>query len=315
MREKQAERVMQHTVKDVIAFDGIGVHSGQKARMRICPAPANYGVWFKRVDVSEGDALIPARFDAVCDTRLCTVLGNADGATISTVEHVMSALSACGVDNALIEVDGPEVPIMDGSAEHFVRGISQAGLIALKEERVMIRILETVVVDGDDGARAELHPSNEYEIDFTIDFADPAIGRQRRMFNVGAEAFADEIAECRTFGHLADVEKLRAAGLGRGGSLDNAVVVDNGRVLNPDGLRHPDEFVRHKILDAIGDLALAGAPVMGRYVGFKSGHGMTNRLLRALMARPSAWRFESAETSVVPLPRREMRREYRSAVA
>ncbi len=300
---------MQQTVKDVITFDGVGVHSGKKARMRISPAPANYGVWFKRVDLSEGDIMIPARFDAVCDTRLCTVLGNADGATVSTVEHVMSALSACGVDNALIEIDGPEIPIMDGSAEHFVRGVAETGLLSQDEERVMIRVLETVVIDGENGARAELHPSDVLEIDFEIDFADPAIGRQRRVFEVGVEGFADDIAECRTFGHLADVEKLRAAGLGRGGSLDNAVVVDNGRVLNPGGLRFPDEFVRHKILDAIGDLALAGAPIVGRYVGVKSGHGMTNRLLRALMARPNAWRFESAETPVVPLSRRQTRHE------
>lgn len=300
---------MQQTVKDVITFDGVGVHSGRKARMRICPAPANYGVWFKRVDIREGDVMIPARFDAVCDTRLCTVLGNASGATVSTVEHVMSALSACGVDNALIEVDGPEIPIMDGSAEYFVRGLSETGVLSQDEERVMIRVLETVVIDGEGGARAELHPSDAFEIDFTIDFADPAIGRQHRVFEVSAEGFADDIAECRTFGHLADVEKLRAAGLGRGGSLDNAVVVDQGRVLNPGGLRFQDEFVRHKILDAIGDLALAGAPIVGRYVGVKSGHGMTNRLLRALMARPNAWRFESAEAPVVPLTRRQSRRE------
>ncbi len=306
---------MQHTVKDVITFDGVGVHSGRKARMRICPAPANYGVWFKRVDVTEGDSMIPARFDAVCDTRLCTVLGNADGATVSTVEHVMSALSACGVDNVLIEIDGPEVPIMDGSAEHFVRGLAKTGLLSLDEERVMIRVLETVVVDGEGGARAELHPADEFEIDFEIDFQDPAIGRQHRVFKVSSDGFVDDIADCRTFGHLADVERLRAAGLGRGGSLDNAVVVDNGRVLNPGGLRHPDEFVRHKILDAIGDLALAGSPVMGRYVGVKAGHGMTNRLLRALMARPNAWRFESAETPVVPLVARDRRREYTTQVA
>jgi UDP-3-O-[3-hydroxymyristoyl] N-acetylglucosamine deacetylase len=283
--------------------------------MRICTAPANYGVWFKRVDVTEGDAMIPARFDAVCDTRLCTVLGNADGATVSTVEHVMSALSACGVDNALIEIDGPEVPIMDGSAEHFVRGLAKTGLLSLNEERVMIRVLETVVVDGEGGARAELHPSDEFVVDFEIDFQDPAIGRQHRVFKVASEGFVDDIADCRTFGHLADVERLRAAGLGRGGSLDNAVVVDNGRVLNPGGLRHPDEFVRHKILDAIGDLALAGSPVMGRYVGVKAGHGMTNRLLRALMARPSAWRFESAEMPVTPLVARDRRRDYETRVA
>jgi len=306
---------MQHTVKDVLTFDGVGVHSGRKARMRIYPAPANYGIWFKRVDLTKGDAMIPARYDAVCDTRLCTVLGNAAGATVSTVEHVMSALSACGVDNALIEIDGPEVPIMDGSADHFVRGLSEAGLVALNEERVMIRVLETVVIDGEGGARAELHPADAFEIDFEIDFQDPAIGRQHRVFEVSSDGFADEIADCRTFGHLADVERLRAAGLGRGGSLDNAVVVDNGRVLNPGGLRHPDEFVRHKILDAIGDIALAGAPVVGRYVGVKAGHGMTNRLLRALMARPNAWRFESAETPVVPLVRRGRRRDYAAAVA
>lgn len=204
---------------------------------------------------------------------------------------------------------------MDGSAEPFLRGVAAKGLRALDEERVMIRVLETVVIDGEDGARAELSPSDALEIDFEIDFADPAIGRQHRVFEVSTDGFAEEIAEARTFGHLADVERLRAAGLGRGGSLENAVVVDNGRVLNPGGLRAPDEFVRHKILDAIGDLALAGAPIVGRYVGVKAGHGMTNRLLRALLARPNAWRFESAETPVVPLIQRERRRDYASAVA
>jgi len=261
--------------------------------MAIRPAPAGAGVWFCRVDVSDRDQMIPARHDAVSDTRLCTVLTNPAGVSVSTVEHVMAALAGCGVDNALIDIDGPEIPIMDGSAQVFVDAIQTAGLAFTDTPRRALRILSPVMVERGD-ARAELHPADAFAMDFSIAFDDAAIGRQRHAMTLGADGFARDLADCRTFTRLAEIEQLRAHGLALGGSLDNAVVVDGARVLNPGGLRRPDEFVRHKMLDAVGDLALAGAPIIGRYVGDKAGHALTNTLLRALFARPDAWRWEPA---------------------
>lgn len=285
---------MQATVKTGLEFRGRGLHSGRPVRMRILPASGNYGIWFKRTDIRDGDAMIPARHDAVADTRLCTLLANRDGVTVGTVEHVMAALAGFGVDNALIELDGPEVPIMDGSSRPFAEAIAQAGLAPVAGERRRIRILEPVeVVDGDRLARLE--PAERFEIDFEIDFADAAIGRQSGRLVMTPGAFARELADCRTFCRAADVTAMRAAGLALGGGLENAVVVEGERVLNPEGLRRADEFVRHKMLDAVGDLALAGAPILGRYVGRRAGHEMTARVLSALYARPSAWRAETAE--------------------
>lgn len=287
---------MQATVKTGLEFRGQGLHSGRPVRMRILPASANYGIWFKRTDLRDGDPMIPARHDAVIDTRLCTVLGNRDGARVGTVEHVMAALAGAGVDNALIELDGPEVPIMDGSSRAFAEAIAAAGLARVAAERRRIRVLEPVeVIDGDRLARLE--PADGFEIDFEIDFPDAAIGRQAARLRLAPGAFGRELADCRTFCRAAEVTAMRAAGLALGGGLDNAVVVDGDRVLNPEGLRRTDEFVRHKMLDAVGDLALAGAPILGRYVGRRAGHEMTARLLAALFARPLAWRAESAETA------------------
>ncbi|PJA61069.1 MAG: UDP-3-O-[3-hydroxymyristoyl] N-acetylglucosamine deacetylase, partial [Rhodobacterales bacterium CG_4_9_14_3_um_filter_71_31] len=215
------------------------------------------------------------------------------GVSVSTVEHVMAALAGCGVDNALIDIDGPEIPIMDGSAQVFVDAIQTAGLSFTDTPRRALRILSPVMVERGD-ARAELHPADAFAMDFSIAFDDAAIGRQRHAMTLGADGFARDLADCRTFTRLAEIEQLRAHGLALGGSLDNAVVVDGARVLNPGGLRRPDEFVRHKMLDAVGDLALAGAPIIGRYVGVKAGHALTNTLLRALFARPDAWRWEPA---------------------
>lgn len=289
---------MQATVKTTLEFRGFGLHSGAPATVRIRPYPAHLGLWFKRADLTDRDQLIPARWDAVADTRLCTVLANRDGAAVSTVEHVMAALAAFGVDNALIEVDGPEIPILDGSSLPYARALARAGLAEQDGERQVLRILKPVeVVDGD--RRARLEPSDRLEIDFSIDFDDPAIGVQRVRVAPTPTSFLTELAECRTFCLAAEVEAMRAAGLARGGSLDNAVVVQDGAVLNPGGLRRPDEFVRHKALDAVGDLGLASAPIVGRYVGVRAGHEMTNRLLRALAARPDAWRLETAEDARV----------------
>lgn len=289
---------MQATVKTTLEFRGFGLHSGAPATLRIRPYPADLGLWFKRTDVTDLDPLIPARWDAVVDTRLCTVLANRDGAAVSTVEHVMAALAAFGVDNALIEVDGPEIPILDGSSLPYARALARAGLAEQDGERRVLRILEPVeVVDGP--RRARLEPCGRFEIDFAIDFEDPAIGAQRLRLAPTPTSFLGELADCRTFCLAAEIEAMRAAGLARGGSLDNAVVVQDGAVLNPGGLRRPDEFVRHKALDAVGDLGLAAAPILGRYVGVRAGHEMTNRLLRALSLRPDAWRIEAAEDARV----------------
>lgn len=283
---------MQTTVRGAISFDGIGLHSGRPARLRILPASGEYGIWFKRMDVVGLDPMIPAAWDRVTDTRMCTLLSNEDGVSVSTVEHLMAALAGCGVRNALIEIDGPEIPIMDGSSREFVRAIRARGLRMVEGEARAIRILKTVeVIDGDRVARLE--PGEGFSIDFGIEFAEPAIGRQHASVDLAEGAFERELSDCRTFCRAHEVEALRRMGLAQGGGLHNAVVVDGAAVLNPEGLRRPDEFVRHKALDAVGDLYLAGAPIIGRYVGAKGGHEMNNRILRALFARPDAWMFET----------------------
>jgi UDP-3-O-[3-hydroxymyristoyl] N-acetylglucosamine deacetylase len=276
------------TVRAGVVFNGIGLHGGQAVAMQVAPAPAGHGIVFRRTDLAPGTGDIPARWDLVVDTRLCTRLGNAHGASVGTVEHLMAALAGCGVTDALVSLAGPEVPIMDGSAAPFVSALLGAGIVETGRPLRAVRIREQVVVEQD-GKRAELLPANRFEMDFSIEFDDPAIGSQRRALALVNGAFVSELGDCRTFGHLCEVEQLRAMGLARGGSLQNAIVVDRGRVLNPEGLRRPDEFVRHKMLDAVGDLALAGAPIVGRYVAHRGGHEMTNRLLRALFARPHSW--------------------------
>jgi UDP-3-O-[3-hydroxymyristoyl] N-acetylglucosamine deacetylase len=248
------------------------------------------GIRFRRVDVTDRDNLIPARFDLVTDTRLCTLLTNAAGVSIGTVEHVMAALAGTGVTHVEIEIDGPEVPIMDGSALRFVQAILRAGLAPVDGPLRAIRILKPVRdVQGD--VVAELAPAETLSIDFEIDFSAAAIGRQVRQLGMVNGAFVHELADCRTFCLRSEVETMQAHGLALGGSLDNAVVVDGDTVLNPGGFRRADECVRHKMLDALGDLALAGAPIMGAYRGVKAGHGVTNRLLRRLFATPGAWEW------------------------
>lgn len=286
---------MQTTIKSSVSFSGIGLHSGRPARLVIRPASANYGIWFHRVDVLTGDAMVPARWDAVEQSRLCTRISNADGVVVSTIEHVMAALAGCGIHNALIEIDGPEVPILDGSSQPFVTGILAKGLRQLGAPVHAYRILEPVEVrEGD--AIARLEPSETLEIDFLIDFDDAAIGRQTKHLNMANGAFVRELSDSRTFCRQSDVETMRANGLALGGTYDNAVVVEGDRVLSPSGLRHSDEAVRHKMLDALGDLALAGAPILGRYTGNRAGHALTNKLLRALFANPAAFRMTECGT-------------------
>ncbi len=297
---------MRHTLAAPIEFDGIGLHGGQPVRMVIMPAQAGHGIVFERIDVTndaadDRDPIIPALYDLVSDTMLCTRLSNEDGVSVGTVEHVMAALAGTGVTDAHIVLDGPEVPILDGSSVQYVAKLAQTGLRALKAPLSAIRILRPVVVKRD-GRTARLEPADRLEIDFSIDFDDRAVGRQRHFATITGNAFARELCDCRTFGRLAEVEALRKAGLARGGSLENAIVIDGDRVLNPGGLRRPDEFVRHKVLDAVGDLALAGAPILGRYTGDRAGHEMTNLLLRALFADPDAWEWaEEPDSEAVPL--------------
>lgn len=282
---------MQTTIKSPISFSGYGLHSGHKATVTIRPASAEHGIWFSRSDVAVGDRLIPARWDCVLRSPLCTKLQNAAGLQVSTVEHLMAALAGCGVHNALIEIDGPEVPILDGSAAPFVRGIMQRGLRKLNAPIRAFEVLkEVTVTDGE--ATATLGPADTLRIDFQIDFEDAAIGYQEKSLVMNNGSFARELCDSRTFCRQADVDAMRANGLALGGaSGENAVVFEGDRVLSPGGLRHRDEPVRHKMLDALGDLALAGAPMIGHYKGVRAGHSLTNTLLRTLFATPGAVRM------------------------
>ena len=280
---------MQTSLTSMIVLTGHGLHSGLPARLVLRPAPADHGIWFRRVDVTDRDNLIAARWDMVRQSPLCTLIQNAGGVSVSTIEHVMAALAGCGVHNALIDIDGPEVPILDGSAVDFVRAILAAGLTVLDAPVRAIEVLKPVSVQRGD-AMARLDPGPGLRIDFRIDFADPAIGVQSKTLNMANGSFVRELCDSRTFCRKADVDAMRAQGLALGGTLENAVVVDGAQVLSPGGLRHVDEAVRHKMLDALGDLALAAAPLIGLYSGNRAGHALTNDLLRALFADPTAWR-------------------------
>ncbi|MEM6477687.1 MAG: UDP-3-O-acyl-N-acetylglucosamine deacetylase [Pseudomonadota bacterium] len=281
---------MQATVKSDVALRGAGLHTGKAAALTIRPASAEYGIWFRRVDLRDCDTLVPALWSAVERSPLCTKLVNAEGVSVSTVEHIMAALAGCGVRNALIDIDGPEVPILDGSAAPFVRAILEKGLRSQGVATRAIEILEPVSV-SEGMATARLEPLGGFAMDFGIEFEDAAIGRQRKSLDLANGAFVHELSDSRTFCRKADVENMQASGLGLGGTLTNAVVVDGAAVLSPGGMRHGDEPVRHKMLDAVGDLALAGAPILGRYVGHRAGHAVTNQLLRKLFETPRAFRM------------------------
>jgi UDP-3-O-[3-hydroxymyristoyl] N-acetylglucosamine deacetylase len=281
-------RVHQHTLARAAPIAGVGLHSGADVKGTIRPAPANSGIRFVRTDLA-GDNVIQARAEAVTQTRLGTVIGNAAGASVSTIEHLMSALAGLGVDNATVEIDGPEAPVFDGSSQAFVELIDLAGLTRQTALRAYIEIVESVeIVDGD--KRASLAPAAGFEMAFEIDFPTAAIGAQRIDLELDEAAYRREIAPARTFGFLHEVEALRNMGLARGGSMDNCLVIDGDTLLNPEGLRFPDEFVRHKALDALGDLYLLGAPLIGRFESIRGGHELNNALARALLARPTAWR-------------------------
>lgn len=275
-----------------ISCKGIGLHSGRSISLTLHPGSSGTGIVFYRSDLNLS---FPARFDHVTETRLCTGLslpGHPE-ARVGTIEHVMAALAAAGVDDAVVELDGPEVPILDGSADPFLFLIDCAGITEHLGTRRTIEVLKPIRVEDGNGAWAELDPTDDLALDaeLTIDFGETAIGRQSFSLRITSDSFRSELANARTFTLAEEISRLRAAGLARGGSLDNAIVVDGTLIVNPGGLRRPDEFVRHKLLDVVGDLALAGAPIAGRFTGHRSGHAINNQLLRKLMADRSAWRF------------------------
>lgn len=276
----------QITLKQPMTAQGVGLHTGQKVTLTLNPAPVDHGIVFQRTDLP-GQPKVPALWDRVTDTKLCTLVSEKE-ASVGTIEHIMAALRAANVDNVLITLDGPEVPIMDGSAEPFSFMITCAGMEMQNAAKRRIRILKPVrVMEGDKSA--EFYPSERSSFGFEIDFNHPQIGRQERMLTLVNGNFPSQIARARTFGFANEVEFLRKNGLARGGSLDNAIVLDQEKILNQDGLRFPDEFVRHKILDAVGDLYLAGLPIQGHYRGVKAGHALNNQLLRTLFADPTAY--------------------------
>ncbi len=280
----------QHTLKNTIHCSGVGLHTGRKLTMSMHAADADSGIVFRRTDVCDGSGDVAARFDNVGDTRLCTTLVNQDDVSVGTVEHLMAALAGCEIDNAVVELNGPEVPIMDGSAEPFVFLIECAGVVEQAAPRRAIEILRRVdMKDGD--ADVSLEPWSGFSINLGIDFGHPSIGQQELTFDLSAASFKSQICRARTFGFLQEVETLRTAGFVQGGSLDNAVVVSADGIMNEDGLRYADEFVRHKALDCIGDLYLLGGPLQGRFSGHRTGHSINNQLLRTLIADRSAWRL------------------------
>jgi UDP-3-O-[3-hydroxymyristoyl] N-acetylglucosamine deacetylase len=295
----QSQPTTQRTLAAAISCTGLGLHSGKRVNLRMCPAPVQHGIVFRRTDLADGGPCdIPARFDHVCDTRLCTVLAHKDRpeARVGTVEHLLAALAGCGIHNLLIEIDGPEVPILDGSAGGFVFLIDCAGIAEQVAPVARIEVLRTVRVEHG-AASAELRPSSfGFDMAVSIEFAATAIGRQAFSARLTPESFRADLARARTFTMAQDVAALRSAGLALGGSLDNAVVVDGDVILNPSGLRMRDEFVRHKMLDAVGDLSLAGAELSGRLVAHRAGHALNNQLLHKLFADDLNWRLVTHDT-------------------
>jgi UDP-3-O-[3-hydroxymyristoyl] N-acetylglucosamine deacetylase len=288
-------QVKQKTLVNAVHCQGIGVHYGVQVHLCILPAQENYGIRFERTDI-KGSECIPALWSAVSATELCTQVSNSSGVSVSTIEHLMAAFAALEVDNALVQLDGPEVPIMDGSAEPFIALLSRAGIQEQTKPRRILRILKEITVKGTAGRHVTLQPSEKFAIEFHMDFAGrEGMQAQSLIFSGAMARVREEIGRARTFGFLEDVEKMRAAGLAKGGSLENTVVIDHGHILNAEGLRYPDEFIRHKILDALGDLYLVGGPIKGRYRAQNGGHMLNNKLLRALMSDPTAWVWEIDE--------------------
>ncbi len=301
LRETGNTMIFQRTVTEMVKTTGVGLHSGNKVTLSIKPAPVNSGIVLVRTDL-EPAVSIPAKADQVRETTMCTALVNDDGVRISTIEHLFAALAGLGIDNALIEVDAPEIPIMDGSASPWVFLLQSVGIQEQSAAKKYLRIKDTVrVEDGDKWA--ELRPFNGFRVDFAIDFNHPEIARsqQHMVMDFSTSAFVRDISRARTFGFMRDIEYLRANNLALGGSMENAVVLDEYKVLNPDGLRYEDEFVKHKILDAFGDLYVAGHAIVGEFCAFKTGHALNNQLVRALLAQQDAWELVSFEKDEAPV--------------
>ena len=288
--------VQQQTLAKAVECSGIGVHSGERVNVRLCPAAEDTGIVFLRTDLVNGARTIKARWDNVVDTRMCTVIGNDHGGRVATIEHLMAALHACGIDNALIEIDGGEVPVMDGSSASFVFLIEVAGIALQDAPRREIEILSPVVIEMN-GKRASLSPDNTARYSVTIDFEHSPIMTQSCNIALTPTAFKNDISRARTFGFYEEVDQLQKLGLARGGSLDNSIVIKGDSILNKDGLRYSNEFARHKVLDAIGDLALAGMPFLGHFEGLRCGHALNNNLLRSLFAQPDKWRVIESGSS------------------
>lgn len=295
--------LVQHTISQSVTFEGKGVHGDQPVTMTLAPAPANTGIVFVRMPGEEQEVTIRARHDFVGATELCTIIGDPNGTFVATIEHLMAALSAFSVDNVIVHITGPEVPVMDGSSYDFASKIECVGVIAQTARRRYIKIEKPVRVEAG-GSWAEFQPHDGCEFDVEIDFDDPAIGSQRFITELSAETFKADIARARTFGFMKDVEKLWKAGYALGSSFDNSVVVGDDGVMNPEGLRFRDEFVRHKLLDAIGDLALAGSPIMGRYCSYRGGHRLNFMMVKALFDNKDCWSYhEPARSGYVGVPR------------
>ncbi|MCL9781466.1 UDP-3-O-acyl-N-acetylglucosamine deacetylase [Vibrio sp. S4M6] len=287
--------IRQRTLKEIVKTTGVGLHSGRKVTLTLRPAAANTGIVYRRTDL-EPAVDFPADPESVRDTMLCTALVNDEGVRISTVEHLNAALAGMGIDNIIIEVDAPEIPIMDGSANPFVYLIQQAGIETLNTPKRFIRITKPVrFEDGDKWA--ELRPYNGFRMDFEIEFNHPAIDadQQHLLFDFSSQGFIKEISRARTFGFMQDIEYLQSQRLCLGGSFDCAIVLDEYRILNEEGLRFDNEFVTHKVLDAIGDLYMCGHAIVGEFKAFKSGHGLNNNLLRAVLADQEAWEWATFE--------------------
>ncbi|WP_420349769.1 UDP-3-O-acyl-N-acetylglucosamine deacetylase [Pelagibius sp.] len=281
--------VRQQTLKNSIHCSGVALHSGAKVNMTLHPAEANTGIVFRRTD-ADGGSEVQALWSNAVETPLCTTLVDGRGNQIATIEHLMSALCGCGIDNAVVELNGPEVPIMDGSAAPFVFLVECAGVAVQDSPRRAIRILSETTV-SEPHRSAVLSPGAGYTVGFDIDFGDTLIGQQEWFTEVTESAFKRDVARARTFGFVQDIERMRAMGLARGGSLDNAIVVNGKEIMNEEGLRYGNEFVRHKVLDSIGDLYLAGGPIIGHFQGDKAGHALTLRLLNTLFADSEAWEW------------------------
>ena len=289
--------IRQHTIAAPALCAGIGVHSGERVRLVLKPAPADHGVVFVRTDVTDCNNRVPALATTVSSTQLNTEIRNAQGVAVSTIEHLMAALAALEIDNVTVEIDGPECPIMDGSALPFVELLDRAGRKTQEARRRFIEILDRVEVSGP-GKTAALSPASTFELDFELRYATPVIGTQRIALAVTEDSFRQELAAARTFGFVHEVMQLKAQGLGRGASLENAVAIEDDAIVNPEGLRMEREFVRHKALDAVGDLYTLGMPMIGRFETVCGGHALNNQLCRALLARPKAFRVVTVPPSV-----------------